>query len=112
MTTARFWTMHRGDYVKLALRPGQSITLSEGGPTDEGWSRRDDTFTHEGDRVVREWEEDGVDCDGRLRAGGVLVCPVAELRSHVGCDDAPGLFPAWREGDRWQRDYAAEAAGY
>ena len=86
---ARFWVWHRGGWVKLTLRPGQSLTASEGDPTDEGYRREVSTFTHHGDVVGSEWYETGCDCDGRYERGGESFCDLADLAAR----DAFAEFP-------------------
>jgi hypothetical protein len=119
----RFWTWNLGP-VRLSLAPGQRLRHSSGGPTEEGWSQRLTTFTHEGDRIVRDWLNDGCDCDGRLTQGGRDSCtlrnldgngPVSWLEPEYQDRDALGLpiqWPAWATVDSRRRDYQAEAAGY
>ena len=115
---ARFWVWHRCGWAKLTLAPGQSLTTFEGGATDEGFRREVSTYTHHGEAVVCEWSETGRDCDGRYERGGELVCPLADL----GARDAHEAFPIrenvgirapeWQRATGYQRDHAAEAAGY
>lgn len=114
--TARFWIWSGVGWVRLALRDGQSLAWSTGGPTDEGWTRTDERFTRVGDMIESEWCIDGRDCDGRLTQCGESFCHVLDL-----CADEPytdeGLpvvdrVPRWERGRRGQRDEYAEAAGY
>lgn len=107
---ARFWDYLNNGRVKITLRPGQSLTWSKWYRTDEGWSSEGCTWSHEGDGVRCQYGTDGVDCDGRLRQGGELFAPLADLRTGETVDGIP--YPAWEEIESWQRDYAAEAAGY
>lgn len=110
---ARFW--HYGPHgpVKLTLRPGQSLTHSTGGRTDEGWSRSSMQWTHEGDAVLLEWCDDGSDCDGRLTQTGGGRCALGRLASGESDPEAPEvIYPAWQTGVASVRDYSAEAAGY
>jgi len=83
---------------------------------DEGWSSEWERYTLDGDTVQREWCSDGTDCDGRLSRSGEDSCPVSELATRVPYgyteENAPFRLPEWREEDRSQRDYSAEAAGY
>ena len=68
--------------------------------------------------VVCEWSETGRDCDGRYERGGELFCPLADLAAR----DAHWAFPirenvgirapVWQRATSYQRDHAAEAAGY
>jgi hypothetical protein len=111
---ARFWVWFRGGWVKLTLRPGECRETVEGGRHDEGWGREVTSYEHDGDCVRCEWAEDGADCDGRYSRGGAVVCPLDQLRSiEPAHGDADGLLvPDWQSAATWQRDHAAEAAGY
>lgn len=76
--------------------------------------------------VLRRWQSDGVDCDGRLTRSGVDYC----VREYLQSGHLPYLtegeladpmivsawegvrYPAWVAGERSQCDEYAEAAGY
>lgn len=107
------WVWHADRWQGLRLAPGESVTLSEGGRTDEGWSRSDETYTRteDGSVVLLDAYSDGVDCDGRLSTTWHGVCPVGDLGA-VPEDDHGPARPRWTELSRRQRDYSAEAAGY
>ena len=109
---ARFWTYHHG-WVKITLKPGQTLTISEWGRTDEGWSSSDETYTHDGEGVRLEWGTDGVDCDGRLSEDGESYLPLASI-GIGGCveDEQEVTYNDWLRGPKSKRDYSAEAAGY
>lgn len=108
---ARFWTDYKGSPVHITLRPGGSIELFEGGPSEEGYCYMRSLFTFDGTQVISEWEENSRDCDGRLERYTESRCHVARL--HEGWIDPDGLaFPAWERVDASQRDHSAEAAGY
>lgn len=117
--TARFWWWHRG-WVKLSLRPGESLLLQEGGPTDEGYSYTRTVFTCHDGIVSVESDTQSRDCDGRLDRSYETYCPVDRLHVEVpytlkedGSEPEPTIrTPAWAKGRRSQRDYTAEAAGY
>lgn len=61
---ARFWHWHTAGWVKLTLRKGQTLTHSQGGPTDEGYSRETTTWSFDGEYVYCELSSDARDCDG------------------------------------------------
>ena len=63
---ARFWQHVGGGFVKLTLRPGESMAWSRGGRDEEGWYREWKRWTHVGDGIVNEAGADGADCDGRI----------------------------------------------
>lgn len=110
---ARFWDyrFNRGEgWVKLTVRHGRPLSFASFRYTDEGWDRSGETYEHEGDGVRFTWWSEGADCDGRLDQGGEAFCPLANLSAGEGHDGHPR--PAWEAGERHQRDYAAEAAGY
>jgi hypothetical protein len=106
---ARFWVWHGEGYVKLTLKPGQSLSVSRGGPTDEGYYYRSTTWTHEGETVERADYSEASDCDGRLDSHCTCVCPIEKLREP---SDISVPLPEWERVNAGQRDYAAEAAGY
>ena len=117
---ARFWDIVHGSPVKLTIGPGKTIHHYEFERTDEGWTARDTTWTHEPRRVVRTVAERTLDCDGRYdRAWAAeaetrgwqlrAVWPSEEI--DAAHPDIPG-FPRWRAIEETQRDYSAEAAGY
>ena len=118
----RFWIYWRDGVVKISVPFGESVTIGYGGPTDEGWSRYTETFTHDpsDDTITREVVSDGVDCDGRLthatesiwKRGGAMD-PMFEFADDGEMIELAGIVqPDWELSDRYQRDYAAEAAGY
>ena len=76
---ARFWTFHRSAWVKLTLRPGQSLTARTFSRDDEGSSWEMDTWSHEGDHVLLKWGGGGTDCDGRVSRTGEGVCALDAL---------------------------------
>jgi hypothetical protein len=112
--TARFWVLHRGDWVRLALRWGQSAELTSGGPNEEGWHWSQEVYTHAGDRVTCEAVESWRDCDGPGDRFCASECLVAELQARGPVEglDAPGGLPVWRLQDEQRRDHFAEEMGY
>jgi hypothetical protein len=111
---ARFWYFLNGSPVKITLHPGQSLEHYHGAPCDEGWSSEYHKFTHEGDGVTCEWQEDGRDCDGRLTTDGESFAPLSALRDGYVEDNGSGVVYAdWqRSRPSSVRDEYAEAAGY
>ncbi|MAF72504.1 MAG: hypothetical protein CMH39_00580 [Micrococcales bacterium] len=87
---------------------------------EEGWTSMWVRYSVEEDAigkyVLREWESDGVDCDGRLSSSGKHFCYLQNLRDRPmhGYDHetTPVFLPKWEELERRQRDYSAEAMGY
>ena len=113
--TARFWVLHRDGWVRLALRWGQSVELTNGGLHDEGYHWTACTYTHAGDRVTCETVESWRDCDGPGWACSTSFAMLGKLRARVTADPvlcAPAALPEWELANRTQRDYFAEAEGY
>ena len=125
----RFWAFVNLSLVKLTLAPGQKISTFRGGPTEEGFHREWEEWEHDGEMVEYTFETDGRDCDGRVASHHRSVCPIDRLakgnpapipvrvRTAQGyCDkyvDHPTIrYPDWVPAAQYQRDYAAEAAGY
>jgi hypothetical protein len=98
---------------------GCSITLIEGGATDEGYDVTETTFINDGDGVHKEWQRDASDCDGRLRDYGEVYCPMELLsRKEWECENQHTkqeeiyYLPTWTKLRHGYRDYAAEAMNY
>ena len=81
MSNARFWAFINDGPVKLTLRPGQTLTHHEGGPTEEGWSYESTIWEHAGNHVIREWHSEGSGCDGRVGNHGTDACQLDQLSS-------------------------------
>ena len=128
MTTrnVRFWVYVNSGPVKLTLRPGQCLHWWQSRETDEGWSGEGctwgwDTPEHESE-VVRNWIDDGRDCDGRFTRTGLDTCQPDRLMAEWPCTEhlTEAERQAWRgvRWPQWERDRAdrydeyAEAAGY
>lgn len=113
LPNARFWFMGSEGFGKLTLAPGESCTYGFGGPTDEGYSWHEMTFTYDTDGIVTRAESwHARDCDGRVSGGAETVCHVTELQSGRYDKRAGIMLPNWTDTDSYQRDYSAEAAGY
>ena len=122
---ARFWTWHKGAYVKLTVKIGSELRHWEGGPTDEGWSRYSCRWFLEDGLLKREWFSEGCDCDGYLSRGGEQSCTLDKLDAwkpeFYDCLKQRGSAfrpvdvertPDWQdEGDHYY-DGQAAAAGY
>ena len=127
--TYRFWIYHNGSNVRLSLKVGDTVTLTSGGPTDEGWDWQQDVYYIDQERgiLICEHAYDGVDCDGRLSGGSdhyaqldelaVNLKPWIEMRKPTPLqrhelDTRPVYYPIWQSIDTWRRDHQAEAAGF
>jgi hypothetical protein len=107
---ARFWSWQDGGWVKLTLRPGESLSHHTYRVTDEGYSARSSTWTHTGGCVELACEDSGRDCDGTVESWREMACPLADLGARFGHDGTP--IPEWQETSARQRDHSAEAMGY
>ena len=115
----RFWIYWQESIVRLTIREGQTIELHSGGPTDEGYSHHYESYTLEDGVLSRLCGSDCRDCDGRmvhsqrdywLPEFGTVPC---NSWNNGEMTELPERRPNWQEESApWQRDYAAEAAGY
>ncbi|MEQ8849243.1 hypothetical protein [Botrimarina sp.] len=118
MRNARFWTIHNGAPVKLTLRPGQQLTHASGGACEEGYACEFTLWVHDADHacVTRCCESWGTDCDGGWDRSDDSIAALDALDALEPCGGFPELrglrFPRWQRLDGWQRDHAAELAGY
>ena len=110
----RFWHLtEKGHWVRLTIRPGAPLNLSDRWHNGEGWSWSADTYEIDDGHLVNTYAHGRSDCDGSTRGGGLLTCPIDQVASRPAFD-APGIMlPTWtKRGRGWQRDAYAEAAGY
>jgi hypothetical protein len=132
MTTslrAHFWFYYDGKWIQLRIKQGQEFSFGKAWGHDEGWSSVDYSFAWPAEEmtIYRSVVNDGRDCDGRLTHVDecfVDVCPgpakggvYVKSKSAEDCypyDEGvkPEMIPDWTLADEYQRDYAAEAAGY
>lgn len=111
--TARFWVWHRGAWVKLSLKAGQTIAHSFSVQTDEGYRAEDNVWGNEAGCVRWTWCKQETDCDGRHADGGELVCKVEDLRREGPYTPTGEVYtPTWDVEEKYSRDFTAEAAGY
>jgi hypothetical protein len=115
----RFWVYHNGSFVKLTLRPEQTIEFGTGGETEEGFSCSSESYHYDARRGVITCDCDswGRDCDGRHSSHWGGSCVVGDEQRHELHDDNDTPVhrywgPRWREESRDQRDMTAEAMGY
>lgn len=111
-SNARFWVWWNDGWVKLTLKPGVTLAVGYGGPTDEGWSQYSEQWSLTGDRVEREWCSIGRDCDGRLEQSGEDFAWLDDLVAGVAGEFDEVRVPIWRDSQTSQRDEFAELAGY
>ena len=114
MTTAiaRFWVFVGEGITMLSLAQGASLTVREGGETEEGYDVTVSTYTFSGDIVTCEVDRRARDCDGRLDVYSEYQCATEELFAGNVDRETGVKFPAWVRVSSSQRDYEAEKAGY
>lgn len=78
---ARFWEWINNGWVKITLRPGQSLSHSKYSTDEEGYSAELTSWIHDGDEIRREWNTSARDCDGQISRNGSEVCPISRLAS-------------------------------
>jgi hypothetical protein len=108
--TARFWTYINNGWVKISLRPEQTIEWSYSHDTDEGYASGCYTWRHCGLFVVRELETSSRDCDGPHGSFERQSCELNQLAAHV--VPSGQRIPAWRQLKARQYDAFAEAMNY
>lgn len=114
---ARFWVYVNNGWVKITLEPGQVLSWARCAATEEGWESEQVEWVHQGWFVQRTWCDQGRDCDGLIEHHGEDMCPLGNLcDGEIDVEFWPEMSgerkPAWSGRARWQRDHAAEAAGY
>lgn len=120
----RFWVHANEGLCKLTLKPGQTLSHRQGGPTDEGWSWCGQTWEydeHEG-LVKHSITTEAQDCDGRHGDYRDFECRIEHLAVYQATlwDDllgqpveVPGVrLPKWEKAGASQYDQYAEMAGY
>jgi hypothetical protein len=116
--TARFWIMHPHNvdgFVRLTLRPGQSVAFHRGKPDSEGFTASAERYRYDiSERVIRrECASWGSDCDGRYKSFSDDVCPLDQLATvPVEWNGETINRPNWQQESASQRDYTAEAMNY
>lgn len=112
---AKFWAYHKGDWVKLTLKPGQEIAVHSFFWTDEGSKEEYSTYCYDPDNdcIWSTYDSSERDCDGRHSYHSDVMCPLSELKASP-ADEQWGspATPEWRKVSAHQRDYYAEAMGY
>jgi len=111
LKTVRFWVWHLEGWVKLTLKPDQELSLSWGGPDEEGYSYTSEKYIHEGEQVLYECVIEAQDCDGRLTNFYSSEWDGESVRDE-GEDPDVNRIPKWVKASSRQRDYVAEAMGY
>jgi len=111
----RFWDYvgWRNGYVKITLKPGQSLEHHGGGRTDEGYCWWANTYVYDAEAGIVTYyaETESSDCDGPHSSCRELWCPVDKLAGRDPYKNSPRC-PLWTEGEYRQRDYFAESMNY
>lgn len=128
---ARFWEFINSSWVKITLKPNQTMQHYVAHPTEEGWYSRHITWEHTGESVACQLTVMSRDCDGRLDRYNDFECQLPELQAREfwvqdqqdvarvpfweiesELFESELLLPCWIESHCSQRDYTAEAMGY
>jgi hypothetical protein len=142
MINARLWAWINGGWVKLTLKPQQSLSWGRARRTDEGHNTDWESFAFDGQYVIHNYGSYGRDCDGgyehsetrrafvtKLQTNNRsrLICctcrnsvreydgEVLECwdRNHKGIMlEINPSIPSWEHLDGRQRDQYAELMGY
>ena len=118
--TARFWIYVNNDYVKISLKPGQTLNWYTKEATDEGWSGEGLSFEYDADLVLvlRESVTEGRDCDGRIQYFDKAQCAIEDLQNGNDTFDMFEehghivQFPCWERVTSEVCDEQAQKAGY
>ena len=115
----KFWIRHNQDWVKLNIHPGEVISYTSGGPTEEGYSYTTEWWSLNGSRLWREVYTRSRDCDGPreywLEQQQDNEEPWVEAGHYNDGGEWIGLGlrkPNMRRVGSRQRDYFAESMGY
>ena len=105
MRVRRLWVFENGDWARLTLRPGQSLSHRSGGATDEGVAFDATTWRNVGGEVFADYQRWGRDCDG-----GYAANTTSRLTGEVDVDVtarwSPGSWmPATSEPIAWFGEY-------
>lgn len=112
MKNARFHVYVNGGYVKLTLRPGQSLQWAKSEWNGEGSSWQWDKWENDNGVVINTYASGGRDCDGIHREGGARHCAIDKLKGEADYEDSSILKPEWINGAAEVYDQYAELANY
>ena len=115
MRNARFWQWVNGGWVKLTLKPGQTLAHHTCNKHDEGWTSTGNTWAYDAETQTIEstLTQDGLDCDGRSSYHCSCWTTLDKLRENEFDEDGAIIAtPRWERGERVCYDQYAEQAGY
>jgi hypothetical protein len=110
---ARFWVYVNDGWVKITLRPIQTLSHHSFCRDDEGAAWHSDTWHHTGAAVTWQFLDGGTDCDGRTERTGALAADISDLEELDPL--APETFrrPFWQGSEDVEiEDSFAQAANY
>ena len=112
----RFRVFINGGWVKLTLRPGQSLSWGRSGPDEEGYSFESVTWEAIATGVMRSSSSGGRDCDGYTEHSQSSYCPEEALWAEVVPSEAfpedPVYCPRWEGKEEEVYDQYAQLDGY
>lgn len=114
---ARFWDRINGDWVKITLKPGESIEHHTYEKHDEGYEVTHDIYSFDGFVLNHQYGRSGRDCDGKYSSTNEREARLLDMCSIPAVDangeQVPGVFRCdWKDTSEESRDYTAEAMGY
>lgn len=112
-TRARLWLYINNDFVKVTLKPGQTINWYESHPTEEGYHFTQIAVEYDGEDVYLTEVDGGRDCDGQLEHTYKMGCSLANLRADpidIKMETIPR--PKWEHEPTRVYDQYAQLANY
>ena len=110
MKNVRFLIYWNNAWVKITLKPEQSLSCYTGANDEEGYHSNYMQLKYEYENVFLTEESNSIDCDGPHSDFREYVCHVDKLSSYKNYYGT--MIPEWKEISANQRDYYAEAMGY
>ncbi len=109
--SARLWIWWNDSAVKLTLKKDQVIELVTYEQNEEGYSRRDEKYTFDGEFVLLDGLDSGRDCDGYIERSFELKAHIDSLQDINHFVD--GIkYPHWEKVTESVYDQEAQKAGY
>ena len=105
MGAKRFWVWECSGWVRLTLRPGQSLSHWTGGATDEGVAFEATTWRNEDGDVFADYQRWGRDCDGRYAENTTSRLTGAERVDATALWSPGSWMPASFQPVEWFGDY-------
>lgn len=120
LINVRFWDWINDGWVKITLRPGETIRREKSQTTDEGFCNSLETYLYDetDGSIMATYDSQSRDCDGLFYQGAVLALvhtfwvDESDERVRKQPDFPVGWHARWEPTERYQRDMTAEAAGY